>query len=38
MRTNEIQYHTVFGLLIFFNLVPALTSAQTREQTLPGNF
>jgi iron(III) transport system substrate-binding protein len=36
MRTNEIQYRSVFGLFIFFSLAPALTVAQTptREQTL----
>ena len=34
MRTNEIRYRSVFGLLIFFGVVPALTIAQTREQTL----
>ena len=34
MRTNEIRYRSVFGLLIFFSVVPTLTVAQTREQTL----
>ena len=35
MKTNEIRYRAVLGLVIFFSLVPALTIAQTREQTLP---
>ena len=34
MNTNEIACSTAFCLLVFFSLVPALTSAQTRDQTL----
>ena len=34
MTTNEMTRRSAFWLLVFSSLVPALTLAQSREQTL----